>query len=139
MTVTIESALHVLTPDECWRLLGQTVLGRLGAIEGEGVDIFPINFLVKQQVIYFRSAPGSKLAAITASPLVAIEADGIVSRFRWSVVVKGHATRVNSDAEIEDSGVLGLHSLVPTEKWNYVRVDPVTVTGRRFLSARRPA
>jgi hypothetical protein len=30
-----------------------------------------------------------------------------------------------------------LHSLPPTDKWNYVRIDPDIITGRRFVSIRR--
>ena len=53
------------------------------------------------------------------------------------MVVKGSAVRLGSDEEIEASGVLSLHSLVPTEKWNYVRITASSITGRQFTSSRQ--
>ncbi len=34
---------------------------------------------------------------------------------------------------------MDLHSLAPTDKWNYVRIEPTAVTGRSFRSARQRA
>lgn len=127
-----ELAEHV-----CWELLGDASLGRLALCTDDGVDIFPVNFLVKDRVVFFRSAPGSKLIDLTAHPAVAFQVEGTHRRARWSVVVKGRAERMALDSEIEASGVLGLHTLSPTEKWNYVRILPGAVTGRRFVGPRR--
>jgi nitroimidazol reductase NimA-like FMN-containing flavoprotein (pyridoxamine 5'-phosphate oxidase superfamily) len=112
-------------------------LGRVGVALDSGVDIYPVNFMVKDQMIYFSSAPGSKLMEMTRHPRVAFEVDGIAKRRRWSVVVRGEAKRLGFDTEIEESGVRSLHTLTPTEKWNYVRIEPRLVTGRRFVSSRR--
>jgi len=126
-----------LSAERCWELLGGAELGRLALRTDDGVDVFPVNFLVTDGVIYFRSAPGSKLMELTREPAVAFEADGIADRKRWSVVVKGVARRLDSDPEIEASGVLSLHSLSSTEKWNYVAIRATSISGRRFSSARR--
>ncbi|MEP6479403.1 MAG: pyridoxamine 5'-phosphate oxidase family protein, partial [Rhodoglobus sp.] len=107
---------------------------RLAVTIDGGVDIFPVNYLVTDSVIYFRSAPGSKLVAITEHPEVAFEVDGTHQRKRWSVVVKGQARRLGKDAEIEASGVLGLRTASPTVKWNYVRIAPAEISGRRFAA-----
>lgn len=131
-----DSAVEELNVEECWDLLGSVDLGRLAVATDHGVDIFPMNYLVKDRMIYLRSAPGSKLVDITERPSVAFEADGIHRRRRWSVVVKGNAKRLGFDAEIEESGVLELRSQNPTEKWNYIRISPESVTGRRFTSER---
>lgn len=137
MTTETESGVDVLTEDECWHLLDGVDLGRVGVVLGDGVDIFPVNFLVRDRVVYFASAPGSKLVDITTNPRVAFEADGTAGRRRWSVVLKGEAARLAFDSEIEESGVRHLHSLSPTEKWNYVRISPTSISGRRFMSRRR--
>ena len=133
---TTEPALAAVGQAECWQLLAGADVGRFAVVAGDGVDIFPVNFLVKNDVIYFASAPGSKLIDLTLNPQVAFEADGIADRRRWSVVVKGTATRLGFDTEIEESGVKELHSMAPTEKWNYVRIDPQVITGRRFTASR---
>jgi len=124
--------VETLADAECWNLLGAKPLGRLALVGDGGIDIFPVNYVVRDQVIYFRSAPGSKLAELTAHPDVAFEVDGTHRSKHWSVVAKGRAERMAIDTEIEASGVLELETANPTEKWNYVRIVPTTVTGRRF-------
>lgn len=121
-----------LDPSECWRLLESSDLGRVAIRNGEDIDIFPINFLVHDGTIYFRSAPGNKLIDLTMEPRVSFESDGIADRNRWSVVVKGVARRLSSEAEIRESRVLTLESFSPTDKWNYVRIEVAQISGRRF-------
>jgi len=137
MPTSAESALEVLGEEESWHLLASADLARLAVSIDGGVDIFPINYVVADRVIFFRTAPGSKLMDLTKHPIVALETDGTHNRRRWSVVVKGSAVRLGSDEEIEASGVLSLHSLVPTEKWNYVRITASSITGRQFTSSRQ--
>jgi hypothetical protein len=126
------SRVEVLTEEQCWDLL-DTGLGRLATSVEHVVDIFPVNYFVHDRAILFRSAPGSKLANITSDPVVAFEVDGVESRFRWSVVVHGTATRLGFDTDILESGVKELESWSPTNKYNYVRITPSKVTGRRIL------
>jgi nitroimidazol reductase NimA-like FMN-containing flavoprotein (pyridoxamine 5'-phosphate oxidase superfamily) len=121
-----------LTKEACWGLLGAAQIGRLAVTASDGVDIYPINYMVTDGLIYFRSAPGRKLVNLTSNPIVAFEVDGIAEGKRWSVVARGTATRLNTDAEIEASGVHELQTHSPTTKWNYVKITPRTITGRRF-------
>ena len=132
MTATAEPPIDELDPSECWRLLGSTDLGRLAVRNGEEIDIFPINFVVHDDTLYFRSAPGAKLIDLSREPHVSFETDGVVDRKRWSVVVKGVARRLDSDSEIRTSGVLELDSYSPSTKWNYVRIEVAQISGRRF-------
>jgi nitroimidazol reductase NimA-like FMN-containing flavoprotein (pyridoxamine 5'-phosphate oxidase superfamily) len=124
--------VRTLGPDACWELLRSSSLGRLAVIAEDGVDVFPVNYLVSGATVVFRSAPGSKLADIAHDPLVAFEVDGADDRFRWSVVVRGVARRLDADDDIEGSGVLALATLTPTAKDNYVRLTPRVISGRRF-------
>lgn len=132
-------AVEELTEQQCWDALASVDVGRIAIRAGNDIDIFPVNFLVHDKRVYFRSAPGAKLIDLTRSPRVAFEADGSAGEHgtgpRWSVVIKGGAHRLGMDSEIVASGVLTLHSLVPTEKWNYVAVVPHTISGRRFEPA----
>ena len=138
MTETATShSIHELTESECWTLLGKTGLGRVAVAIDRGVDIFPVNYAVTDLRIYFSSAPGSKLVDITARPQLAFEVDGTAGRERWSGVAKGVGERLSFDTEIEDSGVRELHSLAPSDKWNYIRITPESLTGRRFTARRR--
>jgi nitroimidazol reductase NimA-like FMN-containing flavoprotein (pyridoxamine 5'-phosphate oxidase superfamily) len=137
VTGIIEHPVEEIADDQCWAFLESTDLGRLGVRAGDGVDIFPINYLVKDRVIYFGSAPGSKLADLTKHPLVAFEVDGVADRQRWSVVIRGRASRLSLQSEIEYAGIHDFHSQTPVDKWNYVRITPEVIGGRRFTAIRR--
>jgi nitroimidazol reductase NimA-like FMN-containing flavoprotein (pyridoxamine 5'-phosphate oxidase superfamily) len=128
-----EKRVEHLTTTECWRLLESSSLGRL-AVEGSGgvPDVFPVNFLVHSGSLYLRSGPGSKMMDIAAHPGVAFEIDGEDPLSHWSVVIKGSAQRLDSDAEIHESGVEKLASASPTAKDDFIRITPASVTGRRF-------
>ena len=121
-----------LTEDECWNQLMVSGLGRLATAAKGMVEIFPVNYLVHDRAILFRSAPGSKLADLTAAPSVAFEVDGFDGRWHWSVVVHGRAARLDSDVDIAESGIKNLVTWSPTPKFNYVRITPTDVTGRRI-------
>ncbi len=125
---------------QCWRLLESVTLGRL-AVEGSDgrPDVFPVNYLVHNGNVFIRSAPGTKLRSITKHPAVAFEIDGETAAFHWSVVLRGSASRMHMDTDIEASGVLGLISSSPTAKDNFIRLMPDTVTGRRFPKRQRNA
>lgn len=126
------STVEELTEPQCWDLLS-TGLGRLATSVDHAVDIFPVNYFVHERTILLRSAPGSKLVNITSDPVVAFEVDGVEGRFHWSVVVHGTAKRLGLDTDILESGVKNLVSWSPTDKFNYVRITPAKITGRRIL------
>ncbi|WP_368496177.1 pyridoxamine 5'-phosphate oxidase family protein [Herbiconiux sp. A18JL235] len=126
--------VETLGHEECWRLLAATSFGRLAVADEDGADIFPINHLVNDQLIYFRSAPGTKIVSLTERPGVAFETDGTENRQRWSVVLRGTARRLDVDAEIEASGVGALHTFTRSTKWNYFVISPRTLTGVRFTT-----
>ncbi|GAA3212841.1 hypothetical protein GCM10017690_25440 [Microbacterium terregens] len=128
-----EAGVEELTIAECWRLVELSRLGRLALEAFDGhPDVFPLNFLVHDGSVFVRSAPGSKLRSMAANPAVAFEVDGSDEKYYWSVVIRAKAERMDTDAEIEASGVLNLVSWSPTSKHDFVRLVPVTVSGRRF-------
>lgn len=120
----------------CWEALRSVELGRLAICVAGEVDIFPVNLVAVDDAILFRTAPGSKLAGLTAHPAVALEVDGFDDEAAWSVVVKGQAQRLERQAEIDAAEQFGLHPWIPTLKYRWVRVIPSRVTGRVF--PRRP-
>jgi nitroimidazol reductase NimA-like FMN-containing flavoprotein (pyridoxamine 5'-phosphate oxidase superfamily) len=131
----VHSSVRILDEDECWRLIAESSLGRFAVKVHDGVDVFPINYLARDHELFFRSAPGSKLIDLTLEPNVAFEIDGEHARHVWSVVVHGTARRLASDQEIEDSGIQSLKAWHPTEKYNYVRISPESISGRSFAKS----
>lgn len=130
--------VRVLDPEECWRLLRSAPMGRIALAAGGEVDIFPINFAVDGQTIYFRTAPGTKLLELTARDTVALEIDGWDDDHAYSVVVKARAHELQHGTEIEAAERLGLAPWVPTLKYRWVRIEPDSVSGRWFPRAPEP-
>jgi len=124
-----------LTTAECWALLRTAEVGRLAVTVAGRPEIFPVNFVVDHGTVVFRTAEGTKLAAVTVSPLVAFEADGRVAGTpdeAWSVVLKGSSEEVRRLHDLVAVDELPLAPWQGGPKGRFVRVVPHVVTGRRF-------
>lgn len=134
MDPTRQPAIEVLELEECWRLLDSVSVGRLAVDIAGQPDIFPINFVVHERGILFRSAPGTKLAGAVLNRHVAFEVDGYepTARVAWSVVVKGIAHEIERMQEVFAAEEQPLFPWVAFPKPDFVRIEPSLVTGRRF-------
>ena len=119
--------------DGCWELLTQHQVARLAVVHQGEPDIFPISYLVDHGGIVFRTGAGTKLAAARSHP-VALEVDGEdpVQGTRWSVVLKGHASRIEGVKAVLQDAFARLEPLQSGPKPWFLRIDPVSVTGRRL-------
>jgi nitroimidazol reductase NimA-like FMN-containing flavoprotein (pyridoxamine 5'-phosphate oxidase superfamily) len=138
MDATHEGDVDRLSPDECWELLSRVSLGRLALNVRNELDIFPINFVTHGGALLFRTAPGTKLAELTANPRVVFEADEYDEHFAASVVVKGSAEELQLQSEIDAADALPLAPWIPTLKYRWVRIVPTSITGLRFARAPEP-
>lgn len=127
-----------LTEDQCWQLLERTQHGRLVSVVGGRPDIFPINIAVRDGSVFFRTAPGTKLAELTVNENVLFEADGILSDQAWSVVARGTAKRLETSAEIAEAETLGVNPWVPGLKDYFVQITPEEISGRHFRFGPHP-
>ena len=125
---------EALSDDECWALLDATSVGRLAISIADKPDIFPINFVVDDGSLVFRTGAGTKFAAAALLHEVAFEIDGYEpsNRTAWSVVVKGRANEVERMEEVFAADDLPLFPWAAHPKPNFVRITPREVTGRRF-------
>jgi nitroimidazol reductase NimA-like FMN-containing flavoprotein (pyridoxamine 5'-phosphate oxidase superfamily) len=138
MDGTDDALVFSLSEDECWNLLARRELGRLAvAVDGKP-DIFPVNYVVNGARLLFRTAPGSKLADLSSNPDVAFEVDEYDATSAASVVLKGVATRLELQSEIDLADALPLASWIPTLKYRWVRIAPVSISGRRFERGPEP-
>lgn len=128
---TIEP-VAILSAKESWDLLSGVSLGRLvTTVDGEP-QIFPVNFVVQDRTVLFRTAEGTKLVSSAINNRVLFEADDHGVDEGWSVIVKGTARMVRTDEEIQRADRAQLLPWTATLKQHYVRVLPMSVTGRRF-------
>jgi len=131
-------AVRALTDERCWELLAGQELGRLVTHVADVLDVFPVNYVVDEGTLVFRTAEGSKLFELTVNDEVLFEVDDHTDADAWSVVVRGHAHRLSTSAEVEAADRLPLHPWIPTLKYVYVRIVPTSLSGRAFDRAPEP-
>jgi uncharacterized protein len=88
--------LEPMDHDECWELLSGAPFVRLGFVTEQGPSILPVNHVLFEGDLYFRTATGSKLGTAASEGQVAVEADGVDEEQHrgWSVLGHGRASIV---------------------------------------------
>lgn len=129
-----QEGVEVLLPNDCWALLRGAQVGRLAVAIMNQPDIFPVNHVVDHGTVVFRTAEGTKLAAAVLGTAVAFEVDGYdaAKGEAWSVVVKGRAVEIQRLHELLAATDLPLFPWHVAPKGRFVRIEPDSVTGRRF-------
>jgi len=122
----------LLTEDDSWEFLRTQSVGRLATAVGGEAEIFPVSFAVGDGVLYFRTRPGTKLVELTVNSRVAFEADEWGETVATSVVVKGTARILETDAELEAARATGLVSYQDDDKNVWVSITPAELSGRRL-------
>lgn len=135
MATDPRTGMTLLDEDACWELFGGADYVRIAVVVGDDLEIFPINAVVDGRTVVFRTAEGTKLAALTISGRVVLEADGFDPALAeaWSVVIKGDAERLESFPDIDRTEQLPLQEWTGHPKQWFVRVYPTQITGRRFV------
>jgi nitroimidazol reductase NimA-like FMN-containing flavoprotein (pyridoxamine 5'-phosphate oxidase superfamily) len=134
MTTDIRNGMEMLELDECWRLIETTKVGRLAVSIANHPDIFPVNHVVDERTIIFRTAEGTKLAAALLGTAVAFEIDGWDDEAgsAWSVVVKGHAVELERLLDVLHAEELPLYPWNGSYKPRFVKIEADEISGRRF-------
>ncbi|MFN8195412.1 MAG: pyridoxamine 5'-phosphate oxidase family protein [Nocardioidaceae bacterium] len=129
------SELSVLSEERCLQLLASRTVGRVALGMPEGPQIFPVNFVVHDGAVIFRTTPYSVLGAHAWQTRLAFEVDHIDydRQAGWSVVVAGPGTRIDAGPELDEI----VHQWNP-HPWAagtrplYVRLRWDVVSGRRI-------
>lgn len=130
--------ISVIEEDSCWGYLASQEVGRLATAQDGQPEVFPINYCVDGQSVVFRTAEGSKLTELTLNSRVAFEVDGWTDEGGWSVVIKGEASEITDERELQLAEKMPLLPWVPTVKKHYVRVTPTEISGRGFAFGPEP-
>ncbi|OMC44447.1 pyridoxamine 5'-phosphate oxidase [Mycobacterium sp. IS-2888] len=133
-----DEPVTILSEDESWRRLGGVALGRLVTSFAGEPEIFPVNFVAQGRTVLFRTSEGTKLFSAVANSVVLFEADDHNVAEGWSVIVRGRAKVLRTDAEIEEAERAQLLPWTAIPKVHYVRVTPSEITGRHFRFGPEP-
>jgi nitroimidazol reductase NimA-like FMN-containing flavoprotein (pyridoxamine 5'-phosphate oxidase superfamily) len=125
--------LEVLERDECRRLLITSNVGRLGYSTGEAQRIVPVNYVVADDHVVFRTSSDTEVARHVPGCSVAFELDSFDSILQagWSVLVSGTAQELPRESlramdvgETPEPWASGVRSL-------YLRITLDDISGRR--------
>ena len=124
--------IRELTSVESLGLLGGAPVGRIVISVGDLTDIYPVTHTVIDGRVYFRTAPGDKLAGLASNASVLFEADDLSGARAWSVVVRGLARRLEHDDETDPVLDALRNPFAGGRKDVVVRIVPQSVSGRLF-------
>lgn len=126
-----------LTREQCFALLNTVAIGRIGLSIDALPVILPVNFVVLEDWILFRTVPGSKLDAAVSRSVAAFEADGHApdGSWGWSVLVRGFAHDLRDGRGVPAATALHPWPFPHGEANHVVGIEPTMVTGRRFGAA----
>lgn len=118
---------------ECWELLAASPIGRIGLNVGGYPQIYPVNFTVLNESIYFRTTPDGPIGANIAGTSVSFQVDWVNENLHtgWSVLILGQAEQVDDPAIIAS-----LEKTHQAEPWadgprtTFFRIIADQITGR---------
>jgi len=131
----VDTGLELLTEAQAWRLLEGGAVGRVGITIGALPAIFPVNYMVVDGSIVFRTAPGSKMSAAVAGAVVAFEVDdyGLADHSGWSVLAVGQSEVVQDPDFRRKVLESGLEPFADGTRTAVVRIEPTFLSGRRVV------
>jgi nitroimidazol reductase NimA-like FMN-containing flavoprotein (pyridoxamine 5'-phosphate oxidase superfamily) len=126
-----------LPRSECLRLLAKAEIGRIVFVEAALPAIQPVNYVLADDEVVYRTANGAKLAAATRNSVVAFEVDEIdpETHTGWSVVGVGRCY------EVTDPDRLALLATRMPAPWathhtgHTIAIEMTRLTGRRITHA----
>lgn len=127
--------LAALSGDECRRLLGHRGVGRVVFVDARGPVALPVNYVMDQGDIVFRTDSASSILATPATGRVSFEVDEIDPQHRrgWSVLATGTVEHVDDPADLRHVTMLGPTPWASGDRNRYLRLTVHAITGRRLV------
>jgi len=127
--------METLDRQTCFELLRTVVIGRVAWVaEDRHAVVLPVNFVVDDDGVVFRTSEGGKLDAVREGHRLSFEADDVEPALHvgWSVLITGVAEIVSEAEQVRRLEDLDVAPWEPSPKPFFVRVRASEVTGRRL-------
>lgn len=128
------AGLEILSREESLVLLSSVPVGRIVFTDRALPAVQPVNFVLHDGSVVFRTSAGSKLAAATRQAIVAFQADSFdtTTHSGWSVTAVGPSRVVEDEEELARLTALPLRPWITEDREYFIRVELAQVTGRRL-------
>jgi uncharacterized protein len=128
------AGLEILSREESLALLSSVPVGRIVFTDRALPAVQPVNFVLHDGSVVFRTGAGSKLAAATRQAIVAFQADPFdaTTHSGWSVTAVGPSRVVEDEEELARLSALPLRPWIAEDREYFIRVELAQVTGRRL-------
>ena len=125
--------LQELSTEECLSLVSSKNVGRLAYLGTEGIEVLPLNYVVHDGTLLFRTSPHTSLGRRLRLDAAAFEVDEIddYTQSGWSVLIRGRVEPVDVD-ELPPSSDRP-QPWPAGQRPLHLRLAPRTITGRRLL------
>lgn len=127
--------LATLVAYDCWGLLEEAEVARVAWLGADGIRLVPVNYVVADGALWFRTDRESALARECAGQELVVEVDHVdaATAAAWSVVITGLPELIDAAEAPDMLGEMRVWAGGPHS--TFVRVEPVSVTGRRVWKA----
>lgn len=125
--------VRALGLDATWRLVAAEPVGRVGFVLGGRPVVLPVNHVVDDRTIVFRTDRTSSLGTLAVGQPVTFEVDAIAAdrKTGWSVLISGDVERVD-DRSRRRLATDGPDPWAPGDRDVWIRIVPRSVTGREI-------
>ncbi len=125
-----------LSEDECRAMLGSVNVGRIAWVHDNEAHVLPVNFLLSNGNVVFRTSVDSMLARQGIGAGAAFEVDSVdFGRLTgWSVVVTGTCAVVD-DSRARALAIDALTPWADGAKEQVLTINATSLTGRRLVSS----
>jgi nitroimidazol reductase NimA-like FMN-containing flavoprotein (pyridoxamine 5'-phosphate oxidase superfamily) len=127
------ASMRELSRDQCLSLLASATVGRIAYCTEAGPQIYPVNYVLDEASVVFRTAAYTALGSEIDGQRAALEVDRIAGPegFEWSVVLAGQADVISDPDEVARlRHTSDPTPLAPGTRSLYVRISAQRLTGR---------
>lgn len=123
-----------LDPLTCRQLLATVRVGRIALADEPSPTVLPVDFVVDDDRVIFRTVEGTKLDAAQSHGPASFQTDGFDPDHDtgWSVLVRGHLEEVEEPSSQTQAAMAKLNPLVGGDRPHVVALSIEEATGRRI-------